>query len=108
MLVDTPGMSDAEEISLVPLPGESREPAARSQWQLFLRRFLRHRLAVASLVILVVLFVVVSFPHLFAPYPLNPKHAGASSGARRRSTWLGTDELGRDRRPASCTPPTSR
>jgi peptide/nickel transport system permease protein len=95
MLVDTPGMSDAEEISLAPLPGESREPEARSQWQLFLRRFLRHRLAVASLVILVVLYIVVTFPHLFAPYSLNPRALARQHGPTAKH-WLGTDELGRD------------
>jgi peptide/nickel transport system permease protein len=95
MLVDTPGMSDAEEISLAPLTSDRREPAARSQWQLFLRRFLRHRLAVASLIILVVLFVVVSFPHVFAPYPLNPRQLSRQHGPTAKH-WLGTDELGRD------------
>ena len=42
------------------------EPRARSQWELIGRRFLRHRLAVVSLVLLVVAYIVVSFPHVFA------------------------------------------
>jgi peptide/nickel transport system permease protein len=95
MLVDTPGFSEAEDISIAPLPAETRQPAALSQWRMFLRRFLRHRLAVASSVILVVMYVVVSFPHLFAPYPLNPAHLGTQHGPSA-SHWLGTDELGRD------------
>ena len=73
MLVDSPDMSDAEEMSLAPLTPGGREPPARSQWQLFLRRFLRHRLAVASLVILVVLYIVVSFPHVDRPLPAQPE-----------------------------------
>ena len=33
------------------------EPVARSQWQLFRRRFFKHRLAVISLVVLVLLYL---------------------------------------------------
>ena len=95
MLVDTPGVSEAEEISLEPLTPGAKEPPARSQWRLFLRRFLRHRLAIVSLVILIVLYIVVSFPHVFAPYPLNPKQLSLQHGPTAKH-WLGTDELGRD------------
>ncbi|MDQ1376551.1 MAG: hypothetical protein QOE15_724, partial [Acidimicrobiaceae bacterium] len=37
------------EVSLAPLTQDATEPPARSQWQLFFRRFRRHRLAIASL-----------------------------------------------------------
>ena len=37
------------------------EPQARSQWQLFRRRFLHHKLAVVSLLILVALYAIVAF-----------------------------------------------
>ncbi len=40
-----------------------------SQWQLVRRRFKRHRLAVFSLYILIVLYVVAAFCEFFAPYP---------------------------------------
>jgi peptide/nickel transport system permease protein len=84
-----------EEVSIEPLTQEGREPPARSQWQLFLRRFLRHRLAIASFLILVVLYLIVSFPHVTAPYPLNPKTLAPIHGPTGKH-WLGTDDLGRD------------
>jgi peptide/nickel transport system permease protein len=83
------------EVSLAPLTQDATEPPARSQWQLFFRRFRRHRLAIASLVLLVVLYLVVSFSHLTAPYPLNPKTLSPPRGPTF-THLLGTDDLGRD------------
>jgi peptide/nickel transport system permease protein len=85
----------AEKISDQPLLPEAREAPARSQWRLFLRRFLRHRLALASLLILVLLYTLVSFPNLTAPYPLNPTTLAPAAGPTARHL-LGTDDLGRD------------
>jgi peptide/nickel transport system permease protein len=85
----------AEKISDQALLPEAREAPARSQWHLFLRRFLRHRLAVGSLFILVLLYIVVSFPHLTAPYPLNPTTLAPTVGPTAKHL-LGTDDLGRD------------
>jgi peptide/nickel transport system permease protein len=48
--------------------GTPRPPEARSQRQLVARRFARHKLAVVSLYILVVLHVVALFAEFFAPY----------------------------------------
>ena len=50
------------------------DPAARpakheSQWQLIRRRFVRHRLAVAGLFALAVLYVLAIFAEFFSPYP---------------------------------------
>src|SRR2546425_6406737 len=89
-----PGMMPVEGSgeTLVPI---GLEPPARSQWQLFLRRFLRHRLAIASILVLVVLYLIVSFPHLTAPYPLNPKTLAEPHGPTAKHL-LGTDDLGRD------------
>lgn len=84
----------ATELALLP----TREPPARSQWQLFGRRFLRHRLGLLSLVVLVGLYVVVTLPHLTAPFPLNPKvlPLGDANLGPSAKHWFGTDELGRD------------
>jgi peptide/nickel transport system permease protein len=84
--------SDAE---LIP---DIAEPEARSQWQLFRRRFFRHRMAVVALFVLVALYVIVILAGTFAPYDPNPsplplKDAGIAPNAQH---WFGTDELGRD------------
>ncbi|HEX3541241.1 MAG TPA: ABC transporter permease [Acidimicrobiales bacterium] len=84
----------ASEISLAPLQAGANEPPARSQWNLFLRRFRRHKLAVGSLIVLVLLYLAVSFPNLTAPYP---RHLPLSlpKGPNGKH-WLGTDDLGND------------
>lgn len=76
------------------------EAVTRSQWELFWRRFLRHKLAVVAAVILLLLFLTAIFAPLLAPYALNPRLEGkvlldARHGPSLRH-WLGTDELGRD------------
>ncbi|HMC43653.1 MAG TPA: ABC transporter permease, partial [Acidimicrobiales bacterium] len=83
-----------------PRPGTSAELAefgveVRSQWRLVLGRFLRHRLALGSLALLVAL-VVVAFlgPHL-------SQHQYGQPGPDRSQPpsihhWFGTNELGID------------
>jgi peptide/nickel transport system permease protein len=57
---DTPALSPA-----VP----DFEPGSLSQWALIRRRFARHRLAVASLFLIAVLYVLALGAEFFAPYP---------------------------------------
>lgn len=40
-----------------------------SQWQLIRRRFVKHRLAVAALYLLIVLYIIAAFAEVVAPYP---------------------------------------
>lgn len=93
VVIDAPELP-AEKISIGPLTPASNEPPARSQWQLFFRRFRRHRLAVASLFILVLLYLLVSFPHLTAPYPRNLPLSRPHGPTLKH--LLGTEDLGND------------
>ncbi len=75
---------------------EPGPPSRRSPWSAVRRRFLRHRLALASVAVLVVLCVVCFGAPLVAPF--DPNHQNLALGAVGPSWrhWFGTDELGRD------------
>lgn len=77
---------------------EGLEVEARSQWQLAFRRFLRHKLAVASLILLLLIFGAGVFASQIAPYTFREQ---APLDARLAPTlenqhYFGTDVLGRD------------
>jgi peptide/nickel transport system permease protein len=63
---------------------------------LFRARFLRHRLAVASTVILLALAIACFGAPLFAPYPKNQQNLVLGPVGPNGQHWMGTDELGRD------------
>ena len=69
---------------------------ARSQWRTIMRRFLRHRPAMISLVLLtlITLFVFV-FP-IFWKWPYTTRDKSALSVAPSWKHPMGTDELGKD------------
>jgi ABC-type dipeptide/oligopeptide/nickel transport system permease subunit len=87
------GGADADE-----LLREGMEVQARSQWDLFKRRFLGHKLALVSLVILVIIALAAIFADTVAPYDF------AQQDIRNRSLpptlegnhFFGTDKIGRD------------
>jgi peptide/nickel transport system permease protein len=73
------------------------EPVARSQWQLFRRRFFKHKMAVVAGVILLLLYASAIFAGQITRYPLNPNIANTEAQAGPSAKhWFGTDELGRD------------
>jgi peptide/nickel transport system permease protein len=74
------------------------ELTARSQWWYARHRFFRHRLAMASLVVLVIVFMAGAFAKQLAPYPrdaINPL-ALAQPPSIKGKHFFGTDQLGRD------------
>lgn len=72
------------------------EAPVRSQWQLFARRFLRHRAAVISLVVLAGLLFVCFGASWVAPYAKNKQDLLLGPVSPSAKHWFGTDELGRD------------
>ncbi len=82
---------DADQL-LVPDADES----ARSQWQLFRRRFFRHRLAVVGLVVLVLLAIACYGANFVAPYEQDDQNLVAAGQGPSADHLMGTDPLGRD------------
>ncbi len=84
-------------------PGPSEElvefgVAVRSQWRLVLGRFVRHRLAVASLAVLLLLVVVAFLGEALSGYDFRQPAAdntGLSQGPSGEH-WFGTDAIGID------------
>jgi peptide/nickel transport system permease protein len=74
------------------------ELKARSQWSYARSRFLRHRLAMSGLIVLVIVFGAGIFANFVAPYSfeeidLTNVLAGPTTAAHH---FFGTDEIGRD------------
>ena len=79
--------------------GVAEEPH-RGQWQMFWRRFRRHRLAVVSAGILIFIFVVATLAPIVAPYDPNKTDTQLARFGEPASPSLshpfGSDQLGRD------------
>lgn len=86
-------MSSAEKLSPKP---EVKEEAAAEQTNHVLRRFLRHRLAVAGLVVLILLILLAVFAPQIAPH--DPNYIDMTNFDDRPSKLhpLGLDQVGRD------------
>jgi peptide/nickel transport system permease protein len=67
------------------------------QWQLISWRFRRHRLAMASLVLLIVFYLIAIFPGFVAPYGPQTRFAKLQQSPPIRIQWI--DESGSLRRP---------
>ncbi len=72
------------------------ELQARSQWAFARRRFFRHRLAMASLVVLLTIFGFGIFANFVAPYSYSDVNISALTQAPSAQHLFGTDQAGRD------------
>src|SRR5437763_3262570 len=71
------------------------EVEARSQWAYARRRFMRHRLALGSLIVLLFIFGCGVFANFIAPYTYQQINLEALSAAPSRHHIFGTDSAGR-------------
>jgi peptide/nickel transport system permease protein len=74
----------------------SAQPEARDKGNYVLRRFLRHRLAVAGVVVLILLVLVAIFAPVIAPHPPNFIDPTSMDDAPSKVHLLGLDQVGRD------------
>jgi peptide/nickel transport system permease protein len=72
------------------------ELKARSQWAFARRRFFRHRLAMASLVVLLTIFAAGAFANFVAPYSYSDVNINALTQPPSAHHLFGTDQAGRD------------
>jgi peptide/nickel transport system permease protein len=72
------------------------EVEARSQWYYVRTRFLRHKLAVVSLILVIAIFACGFLAPYVAPYPYADIHLENLLQPPSREHWFGTDGLGRD------------
>ena len=95
-----PPIADPEHVieatSVLPGVAEGHEPPVRTQWQLFRRRFLRHRLAVLGLLVLVLLYLAVFTADWWVPQDPRLQDVLTGTTSPGSEHWFGTDQLGRD------------
>ncbi len=72
------------------------EIEARSQWAYARRRFFRHRLALGSLIVLLLIFGAGLFANFLAPYKYQEINLNALSAKPSVHHLFGTDSAGRD------------
>jgi peptide/nickel transport system permease protein len=74
------------------------EAVPRTQWQLFWRRFFRHRLALGSLLVLILLCIACFGARWIAPHSPTDIDIALVGNAQGPSLkhWFGTDDYGRD------------
>lgn len=94
-LVDESGLTREE---LEELYREGLEVQSLTQWQLALRKFLKHRLAMFSLTMLLVIFILAMFADVITIYEFDQPDVPNRSLAPTLEGWhiFGTDKIGRD------------
>jgi peptide/nickel transport system permease protein len=77
-------------------PAEWRTVREEGQLALFWRHFRKHKMAVASVGVLIVLILIALLAPYIAPYPRDEIVLEEANMAPGPTHWLGADELGRD------------
>lgn len=72
------------------------EYMGKTLFQIFIRRFLRHKLAMAGLIVLVVLYALAIVAPWVTPYEFDEIDLYNMYSLPSAQHWFGTDELGRD------------
>jgi len=93
--------ADAQPLATAKIPREGKE---ESQFSIVMRRFRRHRLAVISLVVIIIMFVLALLAPFIAPFPRDAVDIAVSQRPGPPGTLsstgqvhiLGVDHLGRD------------
>lgn len=68
----------------------------RSLWMDAWQRFLKNRLAIIGLIVILIFFVTAAIGPVLAPYDFLEQRLDAQLQSPSTSHWLGTDDLGRD------------
>ena len=76
--------------------GDERTEIVQSQWQMVVRRFVRHRAAVVSIIVLALLVAACFGATWIAPFEKNQQDLLTGPVKPSGTHWFGTDELGRD------------
>ena len=98
IVTDDAGLHRTDEPGAAPDYHDGTQIVARSQWQLFRRRFFRHKLAMGSLLFLLVVTLAAFNAERVAPYGFNEIDVVMRSTPPTFEGWhlFGTDQLGRD------------
>jgi peptide/nickel transport system permease protein len=91
-IIELGHVSEAEALSYQ----SGLDMVARSQWWYARHRFLRHRLAMGSIIVIVIVFVIGALASVIAPYGRDALNLTAISQAPSLHHLFGTDQLGRD------------
>jgi peptide/nickel transport system permease protein len=90
--------TEATRAALESVHLEGLEVQSLTQWQLARRKFFQHKLAMTSLVILILVFLAALFADFIAPYPFDAPNVPDRSLAPTFEGFhiFGTDKIGRD------------